>query len=221
MSQQYPQQPNQPYPPQQPQPGYGYPPQPGYGAPAPQPPKKRGFAKIAGLGCAGILALFVIIGIAANGGESGDGKSTDESVTAEEPARDDKDAGTDKESTDDKPAKEKEAAAPQGPVKISAKKTSFSKSILADDGNYTSVHITITNDGDESIHVNPLYFSITDTDGTKRTAELGIDEKQIDTVDLAPGENISGTVTGKGAFTPKYVTYTDGFLGDPVRADVS
>ncbi|WP_241563246.1 hypothetical protein [Streptomyces sp. E1N211] len=69
--------------------------------------------------------------------------------------------------------------------------------------------------------MNPLYFTITDTDGTKHTVELGVDEEQIDTVDLAPGENISGTVTGKGTFTPKYVTYTDGLLGDPVRVNVS
>ncbi|MFE6284331.1 hypothetical protein [Streptomyces sp. NPDC057877] len=40
-------------------------------------------------------------------------------------------------------------------------------------------------------------------------------------MDLAPGENISGTVTGKGTFKPRYVTYPDGLLGDPVRTDVS
>ncbi|MEV6169706.1 hypothetical protein AB0L99_15960 [Streptomyces sp. NPDC051954] len=68
MNQHYPHEPNQP--------GYGYPQQPGYGAPAPQPPKKRRVGKIAGLGCVGILALFVIIGVAAS---SGDGDSTDTS----------------------------------------------------------------------------------------------------------------------------------------------
>ncbi|WP_405505338.1 hypothetical protein [Streptomyces purpurascens] len=57
MSQQYPQ---QPYPPQQ----------PGVGAPAPQPPKKRSAGKIAGLGCAGIIALFVIVAVATGGGSS-------------------------------------------------------------------------------------------------------------------------------------------------------
>lgn len=75
MSQQYPQQPNQPYPPQQ----------PGYGAPAPQPPKKRSVGKIAGLGCAGIIALFVIAGIATSGGsdDSGDTSNKDKAVAAD------------------------------------------------------------------------------------------------------------------------------------------
>ncbi|GAB2863677.1 hypothetical protein GCM10027074_33670 [Streptomyces deserti] len=223
MSQQYPQQPNQPNPPQQPQqqPGYGYP-APGYGAPVPQPPKKRSFAKIAGLGCGGILALFVIIGVAASGGSDGssDSKSSDKSVTAKEPQREEKIEGpAEKAPAEDKPAKEEPAA--QGPVKVTAKKTGFSKSILADSSDYTSVLITITNNGDEQLDVNPLYFSITDADGTKHTAELAVDENQIDTVKLAPGENISGTITGKGKFSPKYVTYTDGLLGDSIRADVS
>lgn len=74
MSQQYPQQPNQPHPQQ-----------PGYGAPAPQPPKKRGVGKIAGLGCAGILALFVIAAVATGGGgdESSDTSNKDKAVAAE------------------------------------------------------------------------------------------------------------------------------------------
>ncbi len=74
MSQQYPQQPTQPHPPQ-----------PGYGAPAPQPPKKRGVGKIAGLGCAGILALFVIAAVATGGGGdgSGDTSNKDKAVAAD------------------------------------------------------------------------------------------------------------------------------------------
>jgi hypothetical protein len=107
------------------------------------------------------------------------------------------------------------------PVEITAKKAAFSKSILADGGNYTSVAITVTNNSKKKVSVNPLYFTITDTSGTKHTAELGVDDKQIDTVDLAPGENISGTVTGKGDFTAKYVTYTEDLFGDPIRANVS
>lgn len=194
-------------------PNQSHPPQAGYGAPAPQPAKKRGFAKTAGLGCAGILALLVVIGIAVSANESGNSESTDT------PAAAGADAGT--KPADGKQTDEREAVEPQGPVKISAKETAFSGTLLADDGDYTSVLVTIENDGDESIDVNPLYFSITDTNSTKHTAELAVDEKQIGTANLAPGENISGTVTGKGAFTPEYVTYTDGLLGDPVRADVS
>ncbi|MFD6170437.1 hypothetical protein [Streptomyces coeruleorubidus] len=75
MTQQHPQQQDQPHPPQQ----------PGYGAPAHQPPKKRSVGKIAGLGCAGVIALFVIAGVATSGGsaDSNDASSKDKAVTAD------------------------------------------------------------------------------------------------------------------------------------------
>jgi hypothetical protein len=211
------------------QPGYGYPQQPGqqpygqqpYGQPPfpqPQPPKKRSTGKIVGLGCLGIVALFVLIGIiaavAGGGGDSDSASSSSSDTPAAAAPKDDKEAADDEkeEEEDPKPA--------PAPVKVTAKKTGFSKSILAQDRNYTSVLVTVTNNSDDKVDVNPLYFTVTDTGGTKHTAELGVDEKQIDTVDLAPGENITGTITGKGTFTPKYVTYTDGLLGDSLRADV-
>ncbi|MGY5059127.1 hypothetical protein ACWDFR_34555 [Streptomyces sp. 900105755] len=69
MSQQYP---------QQPQPGWGGPQQQGYGTQPfqPQPPKKPKAGKIVGFGCLGVVALFVLIGIAAAAG-GGNGDSTD------------------------------------------------------------------------------------------------------------------------------------------------
>jgi hypothetical protein len=94
--------------------------------------------------------------------------------------REDKEAAADEKKEDPKPA--------PAPVKVTAKKTGFSKSILAQDRNYTSVLVTVTNNSDDKVDVNPLYFT--------------------------------GTITGKGTFTPKYVTYTDGLLGDSLRADV-
>ncbi|MGQ4420443.1 DUF4352 domain-containing protein [Streptomyces sp. SAS_269] len=217
--QQYPQ-PEQPgYGGPQNQPGYGGP-QQGWGTPPPQPPKKPGAGKIIGFGCLGIVALFVVIGIIGAIIGGGDGKSDDKAGSgkggAPAAAASEK-AGTSKGGT----SKDAEPAAKAAPVKITAKKAAFSKSILADGSDYTSVSITITNNGDEKLSVNPLYFSVTDTHGTKHTAELGVDDNQIDTVDLAPGENISGTVTGKGVFTAKYVTYTENLIGDPIRADVS
>ncbi|MFB6845155.1 hypothetical protein ACFCXS_09885 [Streptomyces sp. NPDC056373] len=81
MSQQYPQPPAEPHPQQ-----------PFYGAPVPKPPKKRGVGKIAGLGCAGILALFVIAAIATSGGgdDSGDTSNKDKAVVADGRPGDDK-----------------------------------------------------------------------------------------------------------------------------------
>ena len=202
MSQQYPQQP--------------YPPQPGYGYTPPPPPKKTSAGKIIGLGCAGIIGLSIIIGIigaiASSSGDSSKDKATTASST---PAANNTDAAKGDTSP---PAEE---PAKKAPVTVTAKKTKFAKTILADGSAYTSVLVTITNNSSDTIDVNPLYITITDTAGTKHTAELAADENQIDTVKLAPGENVSGTVTGKGKFTPKYVTYTDGLIGDSIRADVS
>ncbi|MGW1047400.1 DUF4352 domain-containing protein [Streptomyces sp. NPDC002547] len=212
MSQQYPQQPGQQ------QPGWAGPgaPQQMWDAPPPQPPKKSSAGKIIGFGCLGVVALFVVIGIVAAvaGGGSDDDKKSVTSNSA--PAKAEQPADNGQDNAAQEPAPEEKA-----PVKITAKNTAFTKTILASGTNYTSVLLTITNNGDDEIDVNPLYFTITDSNGTKHTAELAVDEKQIDTVKLAPGENVSGTVTGKGKFTAKYVTYTNGLFGDAMRVDVS
>ncbi|MFF3380988.1 DUF4352 domain-containing protein [Streptomyces sp. NPDC002680] len=209
------QQPNQ-HPQQQPgwggpqtPPGYGY--GNGYAIPAPPPPKKHGVGKIAGLGCAGVLGFFVLIGVVGSVVGDGSGGSSNDKPFAAQETR-----GTSRPSGDSK--SEEEASVP---VKLSAEKAAFVKSVLADGSEHTSVLVTVANSGDQEVDVNPLYFTITDTNGTKHTAELAADENQIATVKLAPGENVSGSVTGKGGFTPKYVTFTDGFLGDSIRADVS
>jgi hypothetical protein len=214
MSNQYPQQPQQPNWGQQPtQPGYGYPQQP-YGQPPfqPQPPKRK-TGKILGI-IGAVFAGLIVIGAIAGGGEDFKEPSSKPSSSPAAVEKDDAAEPVAEEAPEPEPA-------PEEPVKITAKATTFAKSILADNGNYTSVKVTVTNNSDETISVNPLYFAITDTAGTKHTHELAADENQIDTVKLAPGENISGVVTGKGKFTAKAVTYTDGFFGDSIRADVS
>lgn len=190
MSQQYPQ---QPYPPQQ----------PGW---TPPPPKKNSVGKYIGLGCAGIIGLFIAIGIiSAIASSNGSGPAA---AKTSAPAA--------------SKAAEKDTAVEEKPaVAVTAKKTAFAKTILADGSNYTSVLVTIVNNSSDTISVNPLYITITDTTGAKHTAELGVDENQIDTVKLAPGENVAGVVTGEGKFTAKYVTYTDGLIGESVRANVS
>ncbi|WP_051695615.1 DUF4352 domain-containing protein [Streptomyces sp. NRRL S-244] len=198
MSQQFP-------PPGQPQPGYGYP---------PPPPKKSNAGKIVGFSCLGIVGVVVLLGVigAVLGGESSDKtakESTPPAAAASAPAK----------ASESKPSSaepEKKAA-----VDVAAKKAEFNKSVIAQGDDYTSVSVTVTNNSGKPINVNPLYFAITDTNGTKHTAELGADEDQIATVELAPGENVTGAITGKGKFTAKTVTYTDGLIGKAVRADVS
>ncbi|GGR90206.1 hypothetical protein GCM10010269_31650 [Streptomyces humidus] len=82
MSQQYPPQPQPPYPPQE--------------------PRKRSVGKIAGLGCAGILVLFVVIVIAV--AASGGGGSTDDSKKEKAVA------GAEKGSANESSAREKSPA---------------------------------------------------------------------------------------------------------------
>ncbi|ALC20587.1 DUF4352 domain-containing protein [Streptomyces pristinaespiralis] len=213
------------------QPGHGYPQyrqtqpyqQPYAGGPAPYqppPPPKKGMNgwAITGITLGGVFVFLIVLGALVGGDDSGTGSSGKPDTRAAAP---EKPAAADPKSAEK--AKDEPAAqpAPESPVKVTATKTRFAPSILHDGGAYTSVKVTIANNSEEKIDVNPLYFSITATDGSKHTAELGVDEHQIDTVDLAPGEKITGTITGEGAFTPKYVTYTDGLFGDDVRGNVS
>ncbi|MFJ1700472.1 DUF4352 domain-containing protein [Streptomyces sp. NPDC088252] len=181
-----------------------------YGMP-PQQPKKSSKGKIFGLGCLGIIVLFILIGIIAaviGGGDSKDEntKSGNSSSTAQK---------------DEKPQGKKEEKAPaDSPIEITATPTKFSPGVFHGGGEYTSVKVTITNNSGKKIGVNPLYFAITDKSGSKHTAELAVDENQMDTTDLASGENITGVITGKGKFDAAYVTYTDGLIGDSVKGDV-
>ncbi|MFJ3857090.1 DUF4352 domain-containing protein [Streptomyces sp. NPDC090085] len=204
MSQQF------PPPGQQPPPGYGYPPPP----PPPQPGKSSA-GKIVGFSCLGIVGLFVLLAVVGSllGGGT-DGGSKKEPAAPQAAASPGAAQAPDPAPSSAKP--EKKAA-----VAVTAKKTAFKKSIIAPDGGYTSVSVTVTNNSGKPIDVNPLYFAITDTNGTKHQSELGVDENQIATLELAPGENVTGVVSGKGEFTAKTVTYTDGLIGDSVRADVS
>ncbi|MFF8940833.1 hypothetical protein ACF1A5_00885 [Streptomyces sp. NPDC014864] len=72
---------HQPYP-QQPDP------QQGWGAPPPQPPKKKGKGKIAGLGCLGVVVLIGIVSAVSGGGsgKSDDSKSATSASKQEKPA---------------------------------------------------------------------------------------------------------------------------------------
>lgn len=210
MNQQPPGPPQQP--PHPPQPGQPYTPYP----PPPPPKKSLGAGAIVAIVLGSIVGGFVLLLIV---GALLSGTDTDDKAAPKGPAP----AAPAPDKPKAEPEQAKEAPEPnrEEPVQVVAKKTAFAPSILHDGGEYTSVSVTITNNSDETISINPLYFAITDTDGSKHTAELGMDENQIDTVKLAPGENTTGVITGKGDFTPKYVTYTEGLFGDGVRGTVS
>lgn len=195
-----------PYQPQQPYPGpYG-----------PPPPKKgMSTGAIVAITLGSIFGAIILIGAMAASGDTTDGKAGAKPTTVEVPAAQPSKAA---------PAKKTQAPAEpaeKAPVTLTAKKATFTPSVLHQGGAFTSVKVTITNNGTEKISVNPLYFTITDTDGSKHQAELGQDKNQIDTMDLEPGEKTTGIITGKGKFTPKYVTYVDGLFGEGIRGTVS
>jgi hypothetical protein len=108
------------------------------------------------------------------------------------------------------------------PIKLAASRVAFKPGPLATGSNYTSVKVTITNNTGKVLEINPLFFAITATDGTKHEADaLGSDPRQIDMGKLSPGEKATGVITAEGKFTPKTVTFTQNGFGEQVRAQVA
>ncbi|MGW8762356.1 DUF4352 domain-containing protein [Streptomyces sp. NPDC055815] len=209
-------QPPQYGPPQTPPPGWGPPPgQPGpYGHPGPYgpPPPKKGM----GAGAIVAIVLGSIVGVIILLGIIGAAMSDNTTASSDDaPTRTATTAPAPKQS-----AAPKEKPADDAPITLTAAPAKFTPSVLHDGGAYTSVTVTITNRGDETISTNPLYFTVTDSTGAKHAAELGMDKHQMDLLKLAKGEKATGIITVKGKITPAYVTFTEGMFGDGVRGDV-
>lgn len=204
----HPQQPEQPqrqpYPgqPQQPYPGQPVPPEPGMST-----------GKKFGIGCGAIVLMFFLMGgcmAALSGGSDDTGAAQDSSAQ-------------DSAESIDEGAEAEEVAEEEEEVVMTAEATDFEPSVLHDGGDYTSVFVTIENNGDDAIEVNPLYFAIVADDGTKKdtTSSLGMSESQIDTVTLNPGQRAEGVVTAEGDFTPASVEFEENLgMGVTVTTDV-
>ncbi|MFB7029659.1 MULTISPECIES: DUF4352 domain-containing protein [unclassified Streptomyces] len=204
------------YGPPQPQPpAWGAP--PGHPGPYGPPPPKRGLGAgaIVAIVLGSILGLLVLVGIlGATLGDSSTGETSGKTPSKSAAPAPEKSSAPAAQAPKEQPAADV-------PVVVTAAKTTFKPSVLHDGSTaYTSVKVTIRNNGKKKIGVNPLYFAITDKAGEKHAAELGQDEQQIDTIDLAPGESLTGVITGEGKFEPSYVTYTDGMFGDGIRGNV-
>ncbi|MER5706007.1 DUF4352 domain-containing protein [Streptomyces sp. NPDC002122] len=113
------------------------------------------------------------------------------------------------------------ATAQAAGAQVTATKTTFTPGIAAVGTDYTTLKVTITNTGTTPIKVNPLYFAIVDTTKAKHAVSIGTVKGEIATMELAPGENTTGTIAAEGTFTPDYVTWTSGYRGPEVRASVS
>lgn len=109
------------------------------------------------------------------------------------------------------------------PIGLAAKRTTATKSVLSSGGALTCVKVTVTNNGKKQVEINPLYFAITGTDGTKHDASsaLGEYEGQVDATQIAPGERVKGVVCVKGKFTPKTVSMTNPLFSTAARAAVA
>ncbi|MDI1464160.1 DUF4352 domain-containing protein [Catellatospora sp. KI3] len=105
-------------------------------------------------------------------------------------------------------------------VVLTAQTTDFEPSVLYNGGDFTSVEVTVKNNGPDNVSVNPLSFTITASDGAKHSTELGEDANQIDTLTLAAGEHVTGAITAEGKFKPARVTFSPKY-NVTVVADVS
>lgn len=201
-------------------------PQPPYGPPPPPVNPGMSTGKKIGLGCGGCLGvlLFLLLLGGCMAALSGD----DLDSGAPEPAATQEEAGgeTAGEAAAEEPAEESAADAPaaeEQDVVLTAEATEFTPSILHDGGDFTSVYVTVENNSDENVDVNPLYFALVADDGTKHDTSggLGEDENQIDTLTLSPGQRAEGVVTAEGAFTPASVEFGGPLgLGETYTAEV-
>ncbi|WP_328806920.1 DUF4352 domain-containing protein [Nocardiopsis coralli] len=167
--------------------GYGYPPG-GYTRPDPAPTP---WGKILGIGCGVALLLMLVAG-----GCMALAMFTvsDTSPTAEEPTSEDP------WPTDEPPIEGTD---------ITAEDADFVPSPLYNGGEYTSVDVSVTNNSEEQVDVNPLYFTVVDDDGQNHSSRTGVgmDENEIGAETLSPGQATSGAVTVEGSLTPERVVF--------------
>lgn len=108
------------------------------------------------------------------------------------------------------------------PIKLVARRATAKASIINDGTVLSCVRVTVTNQGKKQLDINPLYFSLTDTAGTKHDVgqALGFYDDEITTTTLAPGENAKGMVCGKGKWKPKVLAMTNPLFDEAARAEV-
>lgn len=109
------------------------------------------------------------------------------------------------------------------PIKLAARRARPAKSVLSSGMALSCVKATVTNQSKKNVEVNLLYFSLTDTTGTKHdvTDAMAEYEDAIDTTTLAPREKATGLVCAKGKFVPKIVAMTNPLFSEAARAKVA
>lgn len=118
---------------------------------------------------------------------------------------------------------EEKSSSPEAPpVKLTAVKAKAKASVLGGANPLSCAKVTVTNGTGDVLLVNPYYFALTDTTGTKHTTDdvIGEYEDQIPDTKLSPGEKAEGMVCAKGKWTPKQVAMTNEILDIIARAEV-
>ncbi len=107
------------------------------------------------------------------------------------------------------------------PVKITAKRVAFKPGILNTGGKFSCAKVTVTNQTDKNLQVNPYFFEVTDATSEKKNAAVGEAAGEFRDVTLSPGEKASGVVCADGASPIKEVSFERSGLGTRYRAAVS
>lgn len=116
---------------------------------------------------------------------------------------------------------EDDAVPPEG-AELTAAETGFEPSPFYEEGEYTSVEVSVGNLGEEDFDVNPLYFRVVDAQGEEHdTADaIAMDDNEIEARPLPPGQSISGTVTVEGDIDPETLVFEPFHMG-PVEVPVA
>ncbi|MEC3894839.1 DUF4352 domain-containing protein [Nocardiopsis sp. LDBS1602] len=198
---------------------------PPYGTPPPYgqqpPPPKAGMstgAKV-GIGCAAAVVLLVLLLI---GGlvatlvtEDSSSPRPETSSAAPEPEE--------PEETDPV-TEETEAASEEDDIVMTASLAGNVENSI-DDAVFTVVDVTVENNGDESIDINPIYFQAILADGTSANdwgEALFADIDHFSVGSLPPGGSVEGQISVSGADVDIVEVELGGFFGtrEPVRVEV-
>ncbi|WP_329521048.1 DUF4352 domain-containing protein [Spirillospora sp. NBC_01491] len=108
-------------------------------------------------------------------------------------------------------------------IKLAAVRTAHKPGPLDTGGAFSCVRVTVVNQSAKNLEVNPMYFSLVDTGGTKHEIDItaAAGNGQIDTTTLAPHEKAKGVVCGAGKFVPKIVAMTNPLFSEAARAEVA
>ncbi|MEU3025621.1 DUF4352 domain-containing protein [Nocardiopsis alba] len=194
-----------------------YGPQPPYGHQPPPPKAGMSTGKKIGFGCGGCLGLLLILGLLGacmSALAGGDSSSTPPAATSSAPEAEE--AAAEESSEEDEGAEVSD-------VVLTATLAGTAGDVV-DDTVYTVLDITVENNSDEDLDVNPIYFSVVLADGTVVSDwadTIFADIDHLDAVTLRPGQRTEGQIAVSGEVDIVEVEMAELFgLQAPLTAEV-